>query len=56
MHPGYFPVLFWSLTILVSFWGYRELLLRLINGTEFADISRGLTCAWAWPPSGTDIF
>ena len=46
MHPGYFPVFFWSLLILVSFWGYGELLRRRINRPEFADIGWGLTCAW----------
>jgi hypothetical protein len=46
VHPGYFPVFFWSLTILVSFWGYGELLRRRINRPEFADIGWGLTCAW----------
>jgi hypothetical protein len=43
MHPGYFPVLFWSLLILVSFWGYRELLRRRINRSEFADIGGKLS-------------
>lgn len=46
MHPGYFPVFFWSLLILVSFWGYGELLRRKINRPEFADIGWGLTTAW----------
>lgn len=46
MHPGYFPVFFWSLLILVSFWGYGELLRRRINRPEFADLGWGLTCAW----------
>ena len=46
MHPGYFPVFFWSLLILFSFWGYGELLRRRINRPEFADIGWGLTCAW----------
>jgi len=46
VHPGYFPVFFWSLLILVSFWGYGELLRRRINRPEFADIGWGLTCAW----------
>lgn len=46
MHPGYFPVFFWSLAVLASFWGYGELLRRRINRPEFADIGWGLTCAW----------
>ncbi|MFZ4599167.1 MAG: hypothetical protein ACOYNN_11030 [Terrimicrobiaceae bacterium] len=46
MHPGYFPVFFWSLLILVSFWGYGEILRRCINRPEFSDIGWGLTCAW----------
>jgi len=46
MHPGYFPVLFWSLLIFASFWGYGELLRRRINRPEFADIGWGLTAAW----------
>ena len=46
MHPGYFPVLFWSLLIFASFWGFGELLRRRINRPEFADIGWGLTAAW----------
>jgi hypothetical protein len=46
MHPGYFPVFFWSLLILISFWGYGELLRRRIDRPEFADLGWGLTCAW----------
>lgn len=46
VHPGYFPVFFWSLLILTSFWGYGELLRRRIDRPEFADIGWGLTCAW----------
>ena len=46
MHPGYFPVFFWSLLILSSFWGYGELLRRRIDRPEFADLGWGLTCAW----------
>jgi len=46
MHSGCFPVLFWSLLIFASFWGYGELLRRRINGPEFADIGWGLTAAW----------
>jgi hypothetical protein len=46
MHPGYFPVFFWSLVIFASFWGYGELLRRGINRREFDDIGWGLTSAW----------
>ncbi len=46
MHPGYFPVFFWSLLIFFSFWGYGELLRRRIDRPEFADIGWGLTAAW----------
>jgi len=46
MHPGYFPVLLWSLLIFASFWGYGELLRRSLNRPEFADIGWGLTAAW----------
>jgi len=46
MHPGYFPVFFWSVLILFSFWGYGELLRRRINRPEFTDLGWGLTCAW----------
>jgi len=46
MNPGYLPVLFWSLLILVSLWGYGEFLRRWVDRPEFADIGWGLTCAW----------
>ncbi len=46
MHPGYFTVLLWSLTILASFWGYGEALRRLLNRKEFQDLGWGLTMAW----------
>ncbi len=46
MSPGYFPVLFWSLLILLSFWGYGEALRRWVNRKEFEDLGWGLTCAW----------
>ncbi len=46
MHPGYFPTLFWSLTIVASFWGYGEALRRWLNRKEFADLGWGLTMAW----------
>ena len=46
MSPGYFPVLLWSLLILLSFWGYGEALRRWVNRKEFADLGWGLTCAW----------
>jgi len=46
MHPGYFPVFFWSLLILVSFWGYGEALRRWLNRKEFSDLGWGLTMAW----------
>lgn len=46
MHPGYFPVLIWSLFILASFWGYGEALRRWLNRKEFTDIGWGLTAAW----------
>jgi len=46
VHPGYFPVFFWSLVIFASFWGYGELLRRRIDRPEFADLGWGLTAAW----------
>ena len=46
MHPGYFPVLLWSLVILLSFWGYGEALRRWINRKEFENLGWGLTTAW----------
>ena len=46
MHPAYFPVFFWSLLILFSFWGYGEILRRRIDRPEFVDLGWGLTCAW----------
>lgn len=46
MHPGYFPVYFWSLVIFTSFWGYGELLHRRIDRPEFADLGWGLTAIW----------
>jgi len=46
MHPAYFPVFFWSLLILFSFWGYGEILRRRIDRLEFADLGWGLTTAW----------
>lgn len=42
----YFPVLLWSLLILVSFWGYGEALRRWLKRPEYADIGWGLTMAW----------
>ncbi len=46
MQPGYFPVLLWSLVILLSFWGYGEALRRWINRKEFENLGWGLTTAW----------
>ena len=46
MHPAYFPVFFWSLLILASFWGYGELLRRRIDRPEFDDLGWGVTAAW----------
>jgi len=45
MHPGYFPVLIWSLVVFASFWGYGEALRRLLNRPEFSDLGWGLTAA-----------
>jgi hypothetical protein len=49
VHPGYFPVLLWSLVILASFWGYGEALRRWLDRKEFEDIGWGLTMAWGMP-------
>jgi len=38
--------LFWSLIILLAFWGYGEALRRAINKQEFNNIGWGLTMAW----------
>jgi len=46
MHPGYFPVFFWSLIIFISFFGYGETLRRALRRTEFDDLGWGLTSAW----------
>jgi len=43
MHSAYFPVIFWSLLIFASFWGYGEFLRRRIARLEFADLGWGLT-------------
>jgi hypothetical protein len=46
MHPGYFPVFFWSLLIFTSFLGYGETLRRALRRPEFDDLGWGLTAAW----------
>ncbi len=45
-HPGYLPVLLWSIVIGTSFWGWGEALRRLLNRKEFEDLGWGLTMAW----------
>ncbi len=46
MSSSYFPVLLWSLVILLSFYGYGEALRRALGRKEFDDLGWGLTCAW----------
>lgn len=46
MSSSYFPVLIWSVVILLSFWGYGEALRRVLARKEFEDLGWGLTCAW----------
>jgi hypothetical protein len=46
MHPGYFPVLLWSIVIFISFLGYGETLRRVLRRPEFDDLGWGLTAAW----------
>lgn len=46
MHPGYLPVLLWSIVIFVSFLGYGEALRRVLRRPEFDDLGWGLTAAW----------
>lgn len=46
MSSSYFPVLIWSVVILLSFWGYGEALRRVLARKEFDDLGWGLTCAW----------
>ncbi len=46
MHPGYFPVLLWSIVVFVSFLGYGEALRRALRRPELDDLGWGLTAAW----------